>query len=380
MTARTAVTVIFTLNGLAIGTWGGRIPAIKDHVDVGPGGLALPLACLAAGALIAMPVSGRLTRRFGSAPIAAIGVGALGLALPLPAVVPGLGLVALAALFFGAANGLLDVAMNAQGVAVERRLTRPILSGLHAGFSLGALAGAGVGAVMAQSGVGAATQFLAVGLLILVVGQVCARHLAEDRVDATAPSGAPGDADVLVSGSRRLWRLRVLAGCALFAEGAATDWSALHLRDLGAGAGVAALAFAGFSLAMGSGRLAGDALTRRWGAEALARRGGLVATAALALALLAGAPGVALPAYIALGFGLAVVVPLVFRAAAQGGPSAGPALASVTSTGYLGFLFGPPLIGLLAEATSVPTALVLVVAATAAIVAGAGVLRTGAVA
>jgi len=147
----------------------------------------------------------------------------------------------------------------------------------------------------------------------------------------------------------------------------------VHLRSIGAAAAVAALAYAGFSLTMATGRLAGDALTLRWGAVTLARRGGLLASGALAVALAAGVPAVALVAYLALGAGLAVLIPLIFRAAASGA-DAGPALAGVTTTGYLGFLVGPPIIGGVAAATSVPAALLLVVAATGTVAVGAGAL------
>jgi MFS family permease len=157
------------------------------------------------------------------------------------------------------------------------------------------------------------------------------------------------------------------------AEGAAMDWSAVHLRDVGAAAPVAALAYAGFSLAMTVGRLAGDRLSERWGAVALARRGGALGSAALGAALIVGDPALALVAYVGLGAGLAVIIPLIFRTAATGA-DAGPALAGVTTTGYLGFLAGPPLIGLVAAASSVPTALSLVVAATGAVAFGAGAL------
>jgi hypothetical protein len=363
---RSAITLVFVLNGFALGGWGARIPAIQDHVGVGPGGLAVPLAALAAGALLAMPLAGRAASRVGSRRMVALAVVALGLVLPLPALVPGLAAVALATFVLGATNGTLDVAMNAQGVAVERHLGRPILSSLHAGFSFGGLLGAGAGALAAAAGVGALAHFAVAGALVAALGTLAGRRLLDDR-----PVAAP--ADETAHGSAGRWRLRGLAFCCLFAEGAALDWSAVHLRAIGAATAVAALAYAGFSLTMATGRLVGDGLSLRWGAVALARRGGLLASGAMAVALAAGVPVVALVAYLALGAGLAVIVPLIFRAAARGA-DAGPALAGVTTTGYLGFLAGPPVIGALGAATSVPAALLLVVAATGAVGLGAGAL------
>ena len=149
MSPRAAITSIFVLDGIALGGWGARVPAVQDHAGVGPGGLAVVLAALAAGALLAMPPAGRVASRAGSRRTVAAAVVALGLVLPLPALVPGLAAVAVTAFLLGAVNGTLDVAMNAQGVAVERRGGRPILSSLHAGFSFGGLLGAGAGALAA---------------------------------------------------------------------------------------------------------------------------------------------------------------------------------------------------------------------------------------
>lgn len=397
MSVRAAITIIFTLNGFAVGTWGARIPAIQDRLDVGPGSLAIALAGLSAGALIAMPLAGRAASRRGSRPVVTAGLIAIALTLPLPALLPGLLPVTLGVFAFGLSNGTLDVSMNAQGVAAERDLRRRILSSLHAGFSFGGLLGAGAGALAAAAGLAALPHFAAVTALVLLVGVPATRRLVDDRATQAAAaagkatgegaasaaagettpdvpaSAAAGSAPAAISRSGR-WRLRGLAFCCLFAEGAAMDWSAVHLRAIGAHAAVAALAYAGFSLAMASGRLAGDGLSERWGGVALARRGGLAGGAALAVALVAGIPGVALAAYVVLGAGMAVIIPLVFRAAATGA-DAGPALAAVTTTGYLGFLAGPPIIGAVASATSVPAALVLVVVAALAVGLGAGALK-----
>jgi MFS family permease len=366
MSPRAAITSIFVLDGIALGGWGARVPAVQDHAGVGPGGLAVALAALAAGALLAMPPAGRTASRAGSRRTVAVSVVALGLVLPLPAVVPGLAAVAVAAFVLGAVNGALDVAMNAQGVAIERRGRRPILSSLHAGFSFGGLLGAGAGAVAAGLDIAVAAQFAVTGLIVAAAGALAGRRLVDDRPQAPPPAQR-------IPGGAARWRLRGLAFCCLFAEGAAKDWSAVHLRSIGAAAAVSALAYAGFSLTMTAGRLAGDGLSLRWGAVRLARRGGLLAAGALAAALATGQPWMALAAYLALGAGLAVVVPLIFRAASLGA-DAGPALAGVTTTGYLGFLAGPPIIGGLAAAASVPAALLLVVAATAAVGLGAGAL------
>jgi predicted MFS family arabinose efflux permease len=372
MSPRAAIAVVFTLNGFVLGTWGARIPAIQDRLDVGPGGLAVALAGLAAGALIAMPLAGRLSSRQGSRTVVRAALLALGLGLVLPALAPTVALLTVATFALGLANGSLDVSMNAQGIEVERAMGRPILSTVHAGFSFGGLLGAGAGALAAAAGVGAGPHFLAAGLLTVAIAAVVVRHLI---LDGPPPVALPhADAPAATAARAGRWRLRALAFCCLFAEGAAMDWSAVHLRSVGAAAAVAALAYAAFSVAMATGRLTGDVLNERWGPVTLARRGGLLATAAMTVSLATGVPIVSLLAYLALGAGLSVVIPLIFRAAAAGS-DAGPALAGVTTTGYLGLLSGPPAIGAVASVTSVPTALLLVVVATAAVALGAGALR-----
>jgi hypothetical protein len=369
MTARSAITVIFALNGMVLGAWGARIPAIQDGLDTGAGGIAFGLAGLAAGALIAMPTAGRLVSRHGSRTIVRLSVAALGLGLLLPAAMPTVALLTAATFLMGLANGSLDVSMNAQGVEVERAAGKQILSSIHAAFSFGGLAGAGIGALAAALGVGALVNFAVVGVAAVAIGEWVSRALIPD-----GPVPAPDTLALSAAGtSSGRWRLRGLAFCCLFAEGAAMDWSAVHLRAIGAGAAVAALAYAAYSVAMGTGRLTGDWLNGRMGPVTLARRGGLLAGGAMTVSLIAGVPGVGLAAYVALGAGLSVITPMIFRAAAGGG-DAGPALAAVTTTGYLGLLSGPPIIGAVASATSVPTALVLVIVAAGLVVLGAGAL------
>lgn len=372
--ARRAVTAIFLLNGAVFGTWASRIPAVQQRLDLGAGRLGLALGCVAAGALVAMPVSGRAAARRGSAGATRAFAVLIALALPLPFLAPSLPLLMAAAFALGAANGGLDVAMNAHGVAVERALGRPVLSSFHAAFSLGGLAGAGLGALAATADLDARIHAAAVTGVVLAAGAVAMARLLPATADAagTAPAGPRS-----LLPSRALWLLGVAAFCCLFAEGAAADWSAVYVAGpLGAAAGTAALAFAAFSLAMTAGRLAGDRLTARHGPAVLVRRGALLAGTGIGGALLAGSPGAAIAGFACLGAGLAAIVPSVFRAAAAApGIEPGPALAAVSTVGYAGFLAGPLSIGALAELTSLPAALGLIVAAAGVISLLAGRLE-----
>jgi hypothetical protein len=358
--ARWAIAAIFAVDGAVVGTWAARVPALQDRAHVSTATLGLALAALAAGALIAMPLSGWRTARDGSRRTTLVCVAAIVVALPIPALATSaVGLIA-GAMALGAANGGIDVAMNAHGVAVEQRLRRPILSSLHAGYSFGGLAGAGAGALVAHAGVDVRVHFAAMALVLAAAATVAAPRLLPASADAALPGGR------LALPPRGLWPLGAIAFCCLLAEGAAADWSAVYLDGpLGAGAGTAALGFTGFSVAMTASRLVGDRLTLRAGAVRVVRGGALLATAGLGAALVIAVPAAGIAGFVCLGAGVAVVVPSVFRAAGTGhGIAPGAALAAVTTTGYTGFLVGPPIIGAIAGATSLPAALTLVLAAT----------------
>jgi MFS family permease len=355
--ARAAVTSLFLAHGFLFGTWVARIPAVQDDLDLGEGELGAALLFLTLGAVLAMPVAGWIVAREGSRATARQTVVVFAALLPGIALAPSLLLLALALLLFGAAAGSLDIAMNAHGVEVERRYARPILSSFHAGWSFGGLVGAGVGALAAWAGIGLLPHFTAVAVVIGVSGLLASAALL--------PAGAdrPESPPRFARPPRQLLALAALAFCGLFAEGAAADWSAVYLAGpLDAGAGLAALGFAAFSVAMAGFRLLGDRLTTRWGPVALMRRGALVAGGGLAAALLIGHPVAALIGFACMGAGLAAVVPVAFRAAGSlAGVPAGGGIAALTTVGYTAFLVGPPVIGFAAEVAGLPLALGIVV-------------------
>ena len=354
--ARVAVTVVFALNGALFATIFSRLPAIQERTGLGEGALGLALLCSMLGLLGSQAVAGALVARFGSRPL--VTLGALGYSVGLIPVSMSTSFagLALSLALVGFSNGLLDVAMNVHGLTVERGLGRPILSTLHAAFSFGALAGAGVGGLVAGAGVGVQahlTAAAALGALTLVV----ARHFLLARSADAAPEGplfaVPRGALLLVG---------IFAFCVLLAEGAVNDWAAVYLdNEIGTTEATAAAGLAAFSLTMGIGRLFGDRLNERLGAVRLARGGGALAATGVATALITGAPAVALAGFACAGFGLAALFPLALRAAAARGSAEAPSVAAVTAFGYLGFLAGPPAIGGLAELLGLNVGLGLVV-------------------
>jgi HAD superfamily hydrolase (TIGR01509 family) len=359
--SRIAISLVFFGDGLIIGTWAARIPAVQHQTAITNTELGLALFAIAAGALVAMPLTGRLCHQLGSRrpTIAALLLGCSGLALAAAAT----SLADLAGALFalGAGFGALNVAANAQGLALERRAGRPILSSLHAAYSGGGLAGAGIAALAAGAGVEPRLHFGAVALALVAVGLAVRPHLLPRDAEGVAPAAT------LARPRGVLLLLGAAAFCCMLAEGAAADWSAVYLSgSAGAAAAVAALGYTAFSLTMTGSRLVGDRLARRVTPVALVRGGGGLATAGLGLALLVPSAPVGLIGFAAMGAGLGVVVPVLFRAAGTApGVPASVGVAVVSTIGWLGFLAGPPAIGFASGAANLRAGLVIVVLATA---------------
>ncbi|MDQ6835553.1 MAG: MFS transporter [Actinomycetota bacterium] len=365
--ARTAITVVFFVDGALMASWASRIPALAAQTHATTGLLGLVLLCPAAGSLLAMPVIGRWLSGRSSATFCRVALGALTASVMLPGLARSVGALAGALLLVGVSNSSLDVAMNAHGVTVERNVRHAILSSLHAAFSFGSFAGAGLGALAAGLSVSPTLNLIVAGTLFGGLGMVATRGLLARDMD-------PDAAAPRMRFTRLPLRLAVL-GTACFAsflaEGGASDWSAKLVRDdLAGSAALGAVAYATFSVAMGAGRLFIDHLWARWGSVKLLRACGLLAALGFAGGLAVDDPAGAVGGFAALGLGLAGVAPTLFRAAAdQPGVSTGPALSAVASLGYLGFLAGPPIVGGLASATSLRLACGLFVASGLAVAA-----------
>ncbi|MDX6665073.1 MAG: hypothetical protein QOG68_1279 [Solirubrobacteraceae bacterium] len=354
MGARAAITVVFFVNGALFASWASRIPALSDRAGASTGLLGLALLAPAVGAVVTMPIVGRLLRGRSSRVFVRLGLISLTVTVVLPSLATDVPSLAVALVLVGVTNSMLDIAMNAHGIAVERRSGRPILSSLHAAFSFGGFAGAGVGAAATALHVSPTPHLIAAALLFGLPGLAAVRPLLRGDSDPDAHSPQLGRTRL----PARLALLGAVCFFCLLAEGGASDWSAkLVATDLGGSAALGAVAYAVFSAGMGAGRLVADGLWARWGAVGLLRRSGLLAAIGFAAALLVGTAPAAVVGFLALGLGLSGVVPTLFRAGAdQPGVATGGALSLVSSLGYLGFMAGPPLIGGLAELTSLRAA------------------------
>ena len=351
--ARIAVAITFATNGLVLGAWAPRIPEVKAHLGLSSASLGLALLAPAIGALFAMRIVGGLCAKHGSAVVTRWLVGFYGVIAWLPGVAPNLPSLWLTLFLLGTSIGGIDVAMNSQGVTVELGYRRPVLSSFHAAWSVGSFGGAVIGGIGAglHASIGVQQAVLGVGLAIFTLWK--SRAFLTD---------SPHETEVVVARTRRLPdpRLILLGFSALFAlmaEGAVADWSGVLLRDhLHVHAGQVGLAFAAFSVTMTFGRIVGDRVVHALGPA----RCITVLSAIGAVGLAAGMATNSLAGYVIgfaiLGVGLSIMVPVLFSAAADGGPS-GPAIAVVSTIGYTGFLAGPSGIGVVAQAISVQFAL-----------------------
>jgi hypothetical protein len=361
--ARVGVALTFLLTGVVFGTWSARLPAIKHALDLGDGALGVAFMGLNAGAVVGLQLGGALVPMTGSRTALRVALPLYAAALAGPALAGGLVTLTAALFALAAVNSVVDVAMNAHGVVVERGYRRPVMSSFHAMYSLGGTGGAALGALAAAGGLDRTPHFLAVAAAGAAVAVRASGLLLPARADTTErPAGGrrrTGLVAALAGGwTGRVVALGALGFCLLLAEGSAYDWAAVYLRDgVGAAAGVAAAGVATFSAAMTAGRLLGDRVAARLGPVAAFRAGALLAGAGFGAALLVGTPAAGLAGLGLFGAGLSLTFPLAISAAGRRDGAAAVAVARVSTLGYLGAFVGPGLIGALAGPLGLPAAL-----------------------
>jgi MFS family permease len=356
---RIAISSVFGINGFLFAQFIARIPTLKAQLALQHAALGFSFLGMTVGSLLFMPMMGILIAKFGSRVLVQIAAVCFCLAILLPTLVhSALGLF-LVLVVLGASNGSLDVAMNAQASSLEGRYGKPIMSSFHAMWSLGSLLGIFVGSLFARAETPLLTHWGSVALVALLgMGLSFFGLLGSDpKPNSSEPISSEPKTKFKVPAL--LWVIGIIAVAGLLSEGAMADWSAIYLKEnLKADAGIAALGFGAVQLSMFAMRLAGDHLSERWGASRLIGISGLFITVGMALTLLLEQPIWALGGLVVVGFGLATLFPLALSFAGKI-PSlpAASGIAWVSSLGYTGFLAGPPIIGLLAQAVGLRLAL-----------------------
>ncbi len=406
--SRVAIVCYFFILGVATATWAARLPAIKESLHLSDGRLGLALFAVPAGSVLTLALSGRIADRFGAVRVLRVG-GVLNPAALIPiGLAPNLVALMVTLAVYGAMAGLLDVSMNACGARLELGYERPIMSSLHAGYSIAGLAGAAIGGVSAWLGISPLPTFTVTAGALIVLGLLAGpRVVIPETVDPgstpdrtqrpadppplsprqtvlprgdTAPPGDTPDPDgprPLRNPLQLIWILGLVALCGQVGEGSAGDWSAVYLHvNLGSSAAVAAVALGAFSVTMAAGRAVGDRLAARFGPVRLVRASGLVAGLGLAAGLLIGTPAAAIAGFALLGLGLAGIFPQIVTAAARLDPGhAGHNIGRIAAVAYSGLLSGPVAIGAIASGVGLRDALLVPAALALVVTAAAGVLR-----
>ncbi|MET1073559.1 MAG: MFS transporter [Umezawaea sp.] len=360
-TPRLAVFVVFVFNGAVFGSWAARVPALAAQVGASAGTLGLSLLGASTGLALTAPFAARVCAAVGARRVVlASGVAS---ALVLPVLALASTPLQLGAVLFllGSSIAALDVSMNIAAVSVLRELDRPLMPQFHAGFSFGGLIGSVGAALAASAGWTPMPHFLLAAAVCLVVlawsyravpGESGERH----REQAVGPRPTVLRRPVL-------WLLAGIAFCSAIAEGASADWSALFLvQERGMGDAAAAAAYAMFSVTMACARLAGEPAQRKWGPYGLLAGGAVVAALGLASAVLIPVPATGYLGFALAGLGLAFAFPVIMDLAGDAGRRADGTggereLGLVTTVAYTGFLAGPPIVGGLAQLSSLTASL-----------------------
>ncbi len=365
--ARGATFLTFAIAGVMFGAWAPRIPEVKHHLHLSAGSLAVALLAPSIGSLLSLGFSGHLSARLGSARATRLLSIYFIASSWLPGFAPNLPTLWILLFLWGIGIGSMDVAMNAQAVTVEKAYRRPVMSAFHASWSLGSLFGAVIGTLGAAFDVPIALQQGVTAAVLLVVLVVIGPSFLPDPVGEPDEVASVPSRNIFKVLDVRLLLLGVAAMTAMLSEGSVGDWSGILLRDdLHAQAAHVGFAYGAFMAMQTLGRMVGDRVVEHFGRlqsiVTVCAIGAVGLAAGLATHTVVGAViGFAL-----LGIGLSIMVPVAFSAAADGRAHAGPAIAAVSSLAYTAFLAGPTMIGLVAQATSVPTALWLVPFVTAA--------------
>ncbi len=358
--ARLAVNIIFFLNGFVHANYFSRLPRIQNLFDINDGVVGLVLLSSAVGALIAMPFTGWLILRNGSRRVTIFSAFFYCSLIPFIPWLPLTTLWPLIFLFFllGISAGMLDVAMNSQAVMVEKKLGKPIMTSFHALFSIGMMVGAAGGSLFTKLSPGLLIHFVTISAISLVTVFVARYYLIHDK-----PQNKTVEGPAFRLPNAAMVSIGVIAFCCMLGEGAMADWSTNYMENIAkADPALAPLGLSAFALAMTIGRVFGDGARIKFGDKALMVVCGVVATVGLSIAIIFVHPITVIAGLFIVGLGLSAIVPIAYSIAGHTKDlPPGVGLAMVTTVGYTGFLFGPPIIGLLADAFTLRLALLLAV-------------------
>jgi MFS family permease len=355
---RIAVKIAFFLNGFIYANWVSRLPRIQELYNADNGTIGIVLLSMSLGAVVAMPFTGWVIIKNGSRRITMLSIILYCAFVPFIPFMSNIGGLIALYLIMGIVTGMLDVAMNSQAVMVEQKYQKPIMTSFHALFSIGMALGAWCGALFSDLDVELSKHlFIVVGVSLLSAIWV-SRNLIFDKPHPSTKQEGP----LFRIPNKELISIGIIAFCCMMGEGSMADWTVNYMENITLSSkSIAPIALSAFATAMTLGRIFGDAIRIRLGDTKLIILGGIISAAGLGLALLVPKPYVAISGFFFVGLGLSTIVPIAYSIAgnAKGLPQ-GVGLAMVTTVGYAGFLVGPPVIGFIADVSSLRVGLAVV--------------------
>lgn len=343
MNEKIATRIIFFIAGVATATWAVLVPFARFNTGVNEGLLGTLLLCLGFGAMLAMPVTGTLTSRYGCRSVIIGAVAVVVVSMPFLSFVSSPSLLGISLFIFGVGIGLTDCAMNVQAILVEKNAGKPLMSGFHGMYSVGGIAGAGImtGLLSLELSIFSATVIISVIVCLLLLS--CFRQLLTYANPAEGPAFAMPRGTVLILG--------LICFIVFMAEGTVLYWSAVYLVDIrNVPESLGGLGFAAFATAMTAGRLAGDYVVRRLGALTIVLAGAVAAIVGFLIVIYGTHLVSLLAGYLLIGIGCANIVPVMFsQIGKQTSMSQMVAVPAVTTLGYIGVLSGPAVIGYIAH-------------------------------
>jgi MFS family permease len=355
---RVAVSAVFFLAGLCFASWASRIPSIQHTLSLSETDLGVVLIALPVGLMFSLPFSGWFVAKIGSCKIVIVGALAYGCTLVTLGLAQNILQLILILFVFGFTGNMVNIAINTQAVSVEALYKRPIMASFHGLWSLAGFTGAAIGTLMIGFEIVPYQHFLVVLVLILLIILTSQRYLL--KKDANSAKGQP----ILARPDKSLVKLGIIAFCSMICEGAMFDWSGVYFKKvvqaenawIGAG-------YTAFMCTMALGRFVADKLTTRFGLKKILQSSGILIASGLLIAVLFPAISTAIIGFLLVGFGVSSIIPLVYSAAGKSKVlSPGVALAAVSTIGFLGFLSGPPLIGIVAGITNLQISFLIIAA------------------
>ena len=372
---RRSVAAVFTTHGAASGTFASRLPWISDHLHLSAGKLGIALLMASIGAITTMPFAGRAVARFGTRATARVLICAFAAVEVCASWMPGLPALAACTILMGAAAGTSDMAMNAQGILVEKRLGRSIMSGLHGSWSAGVLIAAMAGSLAAHQHVDARVHFAVAAAVIAVLATWGTRGFHTASADVGLAEEKMEDVPLFVVPRGVILLIGLVGFCGIYAEVAAQDWSSVYMhRALHGDEAEAAFTTGMFAFTMAAGRLSGDAVVGRLGAATTVRACSLLGALGGVLVVAARSPLPAIIGFMLIGVGVSVVVPLAFAAAGHAGPNPTMGVAGVATIAYGAGMAAPGMIGGIADLTSLRVAFCAVTVLAGMVARGGGLL------